>query len=209
MYEHLASFGGGPPNSYHLNLYSQWAKNGWGMIITGNVIISDDHLTLGRDLTLPPSLSIDSESNALPFKKLADAIHGMDSDTGEGQRGNANETLAIMQLSHGGRQSANIVGGRFPFQKPLAPSSLRLAPGDASLLSRVLNRVLFQIPRAMSQNDINKVIDRFVEGAIFAYKCGFDGVQLHAAHGCEWADSHFLLVFLQRYTRPPRSVPIP
>ncbi|KJA30051.1 hypothetical protein HYPSUDRAFT_254722 [Hypholoma sublateritium FD-334 SS-4] len=183
MYEHLASFGGGPPNSYHLDLYSQWAKHSWGMIITGNVIITDDHLTLGRDLILPPSLTIDSESTALPFKKLADAIHGIDFDTREGQKDKANETLAIMQLSHGGRQSANIVGGRFPFQKPLAPSSTRLAPSDSSLISRALNGALFQIPRAMSQNEINEVIDRFVEGAIFAYKCGFDGVQLHAAHG--------------------------
>ena len=184
MYEHLASFGGGPPNSYHLNLYSQWAKNDWGMIITGNVMIFDDHLTLGRDLILPPSLTIDSE-NALAFKRLADAIHGINSDNGEHQRGNINETLAIMQLNHGGRQSANFVGGRSPFQKPLAPSPIQLTPGDSSLLSRVLNGALFQIPKTMSQSDINEVIDRFVEGAIFAYKCGFDGVQLHAAHGCE------------------------
>ncbi len=184
MYEHLASFGGGPPNSYHLNLYSQWAKNGWGMIITGNVMIFDDHLSLGRDLILPPSLAINSEI-ALRFKRLADVIHGINSDNGEHQRGNINETLAIMQLNHGGRQSAIYYRWSIPFSKAFSTKPNSADPRGLVTTIRVLNGALFQIPKTMSQSDINEVIDRFVEGAIFAYRCGFDGVQLHAAHGCE------------------------
>lgn len=35
MEEMLGSFGGGLPNEAHLRLYREWAKGGWGMIITG------------------------------------------------------------------------------------------------------------------------------------------------------------------------------
>ena len=35
MEEAMASFGGGPPNAKHLALYDEWAKGGYGMILTG------------------------------------------------------------------------------------------------------------------------------------------------------------------------------
>ena len=56
MYEHLASFFG-PPNLYHFDLYSEWAKHQWGMILTGNVEVSADHLTLGRDMITPKHIT--------------------------------------------------------------------------------------------------------------------------------------------------------
>lgn len=183
MYEHLAAFGGGPPNAYHLNLYLQWAKHGWGMIITGNVAVSDNHLTLGRDLVLPKSSEVSAENAMLPFKRLAEAMHGIDSNV-DNTPVIANKTLAIMQLNHSGRQSSNFLGGRMPFQAPMAPSAIRVTPSDSSLISRAANALMFQVPKAMTHTDIQRVIDRFVEGAVLAYRTGFDGVQLHAAHGC-------------------------
>jgi hypothetical protein len=54
LYEHLASFGGGPLNALHFALYSTWASHhSWGMIITGNVQVSPSHLSLGRDILIP------------------------------------------------------------------------------------------------------------------------------------------------------------
>jgi hypothetical protein len=50
MYEHLADFLGGPPNTYHHALYSSWYQHGWGMVLTGNVQVASSHFTLGRDL---------------------------------------------------------------------------------------------------------------------------------------------------------------
>ena len=73
MYEHLASFFGGPPKLYHFDLNSEWAKHQWGMMLTGNIEISADHLTLGRDMITPKHIT---DENLVPFKKVSAAIHG-------------------------------------------------------------------------------------------------------------------------------------
>lgn len=150
------------------------------MVITGNVQVCPRHLTLGADLVVPEELS---EEALAPWKALARAIKGDDDET-EGSR-----TLAIMQLSHAGRQSTNFVGGRMPFEPPSAPSSVRLGSESAARegwISRPLFSLLFQKPRSMSKEEIDDVVSRFVRGAQLASESGFDGVQLHAAHGCAY-----------------------
>lgn len=173
MYEHMSSFFGGPPNDFHYGLYSEWAKHGWGMIITGNVQVSPQHLTLGRDIVIPVTLN-----DLKPFERLAEVIHGGAEHT---------FSLAIMQISHAGRQSPNFIGGRPPFVAPLAPSPIRVGashPGR-SALGDLMFHTLFQVPKEMTAVDILHVQSSFVRGALLAQKSGFDGVQLHAAHGCE------------------------
>jgi 2,4-dienoyl-CoA reductase-like NADH-dependent reductase (Old Yellow Enzyme family) len=175
MYEHMSSFAGGPPNVFHYGLYSEWAKHGWGMIITGNVQVSPQHLTLGRDIVVPATLN---EEDVEPFKRLAEVIHGGADDT---------RSLAIMQLSHAGRQSPNFIGGRLPFVAPLAPSPIRVGAshsGGGTIVDFVFH-MLFQVPKGMTTGDILHVQSSFVRGALLAHKSGFDGVQIHAAHGCE------------------------
>ncbi|KIK68626.1 hypothetical protein GYMLUDRAFT_154143 [Collybiopsis luxurians FD-317 M1] len=182
LYEHLASIFGGPPNDYHFALYSAWSEHNWGMIITGNVIVSPHHLTLGRDMVVPPELT---NRTIAPFEKLAKTIHAKSS-----------KCLAIMQLNHAGRQSSNFLGGRRPFVSPLGPSSLRFGNSkqkSQGIFSDLFHRLLFQTPVAMSLSDIEAVISDFVRGALLASRSGFDGVQLHAAHGCKY---HLLAQFL-------------
>ncbi|KIM46043.1 hypothetical protein M413DRAFT_441104 [Hebeloma cylindrosporum] len=183
MYEHLASFPGGPPNEYHLRLYSEWAKYDWGIVVTGNVQTTGDHLTLGRDTVLPTSEATDER--LLPFQKLAQSIHGLYHHPPPGPRcRKPNKTLAIMQLNHPGRQSSNFIGGRLPFHPPSAPSSIPLGYGtNSSLTSKLVNFILFQKPRTMSHGDIQQVVKGFIDGGVTAYRAGFDGVQLHVAHG--------------------------
>ena len=180
MYEHLAAFFGGPPNLYHYNLYAEWAKHHWGMIITGNVQVSTDHLTLGRDITIPEHIT---EESLVPFKKLSASIHGLYSSQGE-ISGNSNRTLAIMQLNHPGRQSSNFIGGRGLFKPPLAPSAVRLGGKQLGFMSSVIHALIFQTPKPMSHIDITEMIQAFVKGAQVAHQSGFDGIQLHVAHGC-------------------------
>ncbi|KZT70023.1 FMN-linked oxidoreductase [Daedalea quercina L-15889] len=184
MYEHMSALFGGPPNATHLALYTRWAAGGWGMVCTGNVQVCSDHLTLGRDMVVPVSLTAETIE---PYAQLARVIHYGSSDgEGKGEPG----TLAIMQLSHPGRQSTNVIGGRWPFVPPLAPSAVpvgRVASkgeGYASaLLSHLVHTVFFQTPRPMGLSDIENVVSSFVRGAELAAESGFDGVQLHAAHG--------------------------
>ena len=84
-------------------------------------------------------------------------------------------SLAIAQLSHPGRQSPCSVS-----RQPLAPSAV---PVSLPSLGGLLSRALFRCPRAMTNVEILHVVHSFAASAKHAEACGFDGVQIHAAHG--------------------------
>jgi 2,4-dienoyl-CoA reductase-like NADH-dependent reductase (Old Yellow Enzyme family) len=74
----------------------------------------------------------------------------------------------IMQVSHAGRQTPKLVNPR-----PAAPSPIALGlPGGQ-----------FGSPRAMTVDEIQAVIEGFGRAAKVAKQTGFDGIQVHAAHG--------------------------
>lgn len=172
MYEHLASFGGGPPTGDHIALYALWGGGSWGMVMTGNVQIDSGHLTLGRDLLLPTVLDEDS---VRPFLGLARAIHGA----------HKMPPLAIMQVSHSGRQCASFIGGRQLFDSPLAPSAVPLGrTSKRSWLETQLYKLMFVTPKAMSLSEVDDVVAGFVRCGELAVRAGFDGLELHASHGC-------------------------
>lgn len=72
-----------------------------------------------------------------------------------------------VQISHPGRQCPVVVNAR-----PLSPSTQKL---------RMLG--LFAKPREMTVEDIHEAIQRYAETARIVCKAGFDGAQVHAAHG--------------------------
>lgn len=73
-----------------------------------------------------------------------------------------------MQISHAGRQTPKLVN-----PAPHAPSAIPLdLPGGQ-----------FGTPVAMDGHDIRKVIEGFALCASVAREAGFDGVQIHGAHG--------------------------
>jgi len=128
-------------------------------------------------MVIPKVISVDT---LRPYQALSNVIRtaGIANDSKDAP-------LAIMQLSHAGRQSTNIVGGRRPFVPPLAPSAIKVGSSIlGSVLSDIAHSILFQTPRAMEKEDIEHVVDLFTKGARFAHQAGFDGVQLHVAHGC-------------------------
>ena len=71
------------------------------------------------------------------------------------------------QISHPGRQCPRLVN-----LTPLAPSEVQLNMGGN-----------FGKPRAATEADIRDVIQRFVNTAALVREAGFDGVQIHSAHG--------------------------
>ena len=90
------------------------------------------------------------------------------------------DTPVVMQLVHGGLFSMPVLTG----EEPMGPSILQKADGN--------------IGREMTEEDINETIAAFKEAAIRAQKAGFEGVQVHAAHG--WLLSQFLSPFFNRRT---------
>lgn len=92
-------------------------------------------------------------------------------------------SAAIVQISHPGRQTSRLVTSA-----PVAPSS-----GDAVRMGP-----LFAAPRALTAEEIADVVDRFAETARVLDRAGFDGVELHAAHG--YLLSQFLSPLTNRRT---------
>jgi len=83
----------------------------------------------------------------------------------------------VAQLNHGGRQAdPKLIGA-----KPVGPSPVR-------------DKMSFVKPRQMSEAEIEQTIDDFGEGARRVKEAGFDGVQIHAAHG------YLINQFLSAYT---------
>ena len=75
-----------------------------------------------------------------------------------------------MQLNHPGRQMPKDLG-----QTTYAPSAISLNLGSLSKQ--------FAPPQALSTEHIEAIIERFVHSAQLAEQAGFNGVQIHAAHG--------------------------
>lgn len=101
----------------------------------------------------PAMLKIHKDELIDSYKKLTDAVHTYD-------------TPIIAQLAHCGRQTSSKAIG---MQKG-APSAMRhlFYPDKA---------------KALTDNEIYRIIDDFVSAAVRAEKAGFDGVQLHGGHG--------------------------
>lgn len=94
------------------------------------------------------------DANIPGMKKLVDAIHVHGAKT-------------ILQIHHAGRQThpGNING-----QQPIAPSRIA-CPVDNTL------------PREIPTEEVYQIIEDFGDAALRAKKAGFDGVDIHGAHG--------------------------
>jgi 2,4-dienoyl-CoA reductase-like NADH-dependent reductase (Old Yellow Enzyme family)/thioredoxin reductase len=72
---------------------------------------------------------------------------------------------AAIQLHHAGRQTSSKVTGH----QPVAPSPIAMAEGEQ--------------PRPLTIKSIETLIERFAEAAERAKEAGFEGVEIHGAHG--------------------------
>lgn len=136
-------------------------------------------------------------------KKMSEAMQAATDVTTGTLKGTTFEEMerkrskVIMQLNHSGRQSPFLIGGRRPFKKPIGPSAVGVGRGKRAKrqgwFAAIVNRVMFQTPREMTMMDLEEVVEQFVRGAKVAVEAGFDGVQLHASHGCEYSFAWLLL----------------
>lgn len=90
-------------------------------------------------------------------------------------------TPIIMQLAHAGRQTTREAAGG----TPVAPSPIK-------------DKVFRVRPRELSGQDIEQVVSDFAAAAVRAREAGFDGIQIHAAHG--YLLSQFLSAHMNRRT---------
>ncbi|WP_262122064.1 NADH:flavin oxidoreductase [Anaerococcus sp. Marseille-Q5996] len=133
--------------------------------IFSTVIVEHNYIDpLGKASHNQMSIANDSDIDGL--KKLAKVIQN-------------NDAQAIVQISHAGSSASKDVIG----ESPLAPSSLKNpSKKDAEL------------PRELTVNEIKEIEEKFAAAALRAKKAGFDGVEIHSAHG------YFLDQFLSPLT---------
>ncbi|VDM78484.1 unnamed protein product, partial [Strongylus vulgaris] len=146
----------GIPSQRIINLYDKWGHGGFGMILTGNVCVDPYNLEAAGN-------AIFSKENDCP------ALREICKEWAKTMKQDG--ALAIVQLSHAGRQTPELINPH-----PFSCSDVQL-----TAKRRFMG---FGKPIPLSVEQIkSEVIDRFVFAAKFAYEQGFDGVQIHAAHG--------------------------
>jgi len=108
-------------------------------------------------MTGPGGVVLQENTDLEPFKRWAKA-------------GKPKDGHIWMQINHPGRQVYAAMG-----ETALSPSDKALDMGNLSKM--------FAQPRAMTEQEIENLIQRFVTTAKQAEAAGFTGVQIHAAHG--------------------------
>ena len=96
-----------------------------------------------------------SQEHVEGLKRLTDAVHGL-----------KNDTRIFLQIHHaGGRASSKVTGTSAggPVGRPAYPGA--------------------ETPRALTREEIAGLIEAHVEAAARAREAGFDGVDIHCAHG--------------------------
>ncbi|WVQ97108.1 hypothetical protein IAU59_004218 [Kwoniella sp. CBS 9459] len=196
--------GGGPPRAGHFELYRRWADGNWGMIISGNVQVDPRHLASPHDLTIRQTAS-----DLKTYTKLASIVHAAD-----------RSTLLLMQISHPGLQSSSTINlSRWPWEPAIAPCEARpdISGGGSSgsrggLMSWVWSHAMWPT-KSRKVDRVEEWLDlvrKFVDAAVLAERAGWDGVQVHSAHG------YLLAEYLSPLTNPdpdpltgvPKDIPL-
>ena len=104
----------------------------------------------------PKNVVLDEKSDLTEFKNWA-------------QAGKKNGSHIWPQLNHPGKQIPNFI-----VDVPVAPSAIALTRG----LEKGFNK-----PRALTEDEILVIIQKFATAAKLSMQAGFTGVQIHGAHG--------------------------
>lgn len=150
-----------------LKYYGERAKGGAGMIVTGYASIDED-----RSIPALSMLGAHSSHLNAGLNELAEIIK-------------LNGAKSILQIAHGGRQSTpeTIPSGK----TPVGPSNV-----PVPILGEELGRENYC--EVLTVDQIEKIIEDFGAAAERGKFSGFDGVEIHGAHG------YLVHSFLSPYT---------
>ena len=155
-------------NQRGINYYTERAKGGTGLIITGVTFVDNEVEEHGMPNCPCPT------HNPVQFvrtgRELTERIH-------------AYGAKVFLQMSGGfGRVTIPTNLGEYP---PVAPSPIP-------------HRWLDKTCRELTREEIHKIVEQFGKGAFNAKRAGFDGVQIHAVHEGYLIDQFAIALFNQR-----------
>lgn len=157
-----------PPVDEFAHLYKKWSSARYGLIITGQVQIDIRFLSVAGDVVCHEH-SLEGEHFAKWQRWAAIA--------------KADGTPCIVQLAHPGRMSPIGAGQRPASMPPWCPSAVPVKLGGEGWLDRLVRSSILPDPKAMTLADIDELVAQFTHAARVAARAGFDGVQIHGAHG--------------------------
>ena len=156
-------------NDWHFVHLGRFGIGGFGLVLleaTG--VVPEGRISYG-------DLGLWKDEHIAPLARIVDFLHGQGTAVG-------------IQLAHAGRKASTPVSWNkadqlateeqrravgYEHWLPVAPSAESQDPANPD----------FQVPAALDQEGIRRVIDGFVAAAKRAEKAGFDTVEIHAAHG--------------------------
>jgi anthraniloyl-CoA monooxygenase len=149
----------GCPTDWHFTHYAERAKGGAGLVYIEMTCVSPE----GR--ITPGCPGFYKPEHEVAWKRLVDFVH---SET---------QAKICAQIGHAGAKGSTQVGWE-EGDAPLPDGNWPLmAASDVPWSERN------QTPRAMTRADMDMVRDQFVASAEMADRCGFDMLEIHAAHG--------------------------
>ena len=150
----------GVPSKELVNVYRRWGEGGYGLILTGNILFTYEHLEAAGNPIIPHGergweAAAGSRAGVRyeRFKEMAtlSKTHG---------------ALVLGQVNHPGRQV-----GESMYDKPISASDVQL--------EGVHMGMTFAKPKAATQEDIDNLIDGWAFTAEYLWRAGYDGIQLH------------------------------
>ncbi|TIT23586.1 MAG: bifunctional salicylyl-CoA 5-hydroxylase/oxidoreductase [Mesorhizobium sp.] len=149
----------GCPTDWHFAHYAERAKGGAGLLYIEMTCVSPE----GR--ITPGCPGFYAPEHEVAWKRLVEFVHA------------ETEAKICAQIGHSGAKGSTRLGwqgtdvplpsGNWPV---MAASSVPWSPEN-------------QVPRTMNRADMDMVRDQFVGSAEMAARCGFDMLEIHAAHG--------------------------
>jgi anthraniloyl-CoA monooxygenase len=149
----------GVPNDFHFVHLGERALGGAGLVFTEMTCVSPE----GR--ISPGCTGMWNADHVAAWKRIVDFVH-------------ANSKAKIcLQLGHSGGKGSTRLGWE--------GDNVPLTDGNWPVMaaSDVPWSPVNQVPRPMTRADMDMVRDQFVAAVRMGLECGFDMVELHAAHG--------------------------
>ncbi len=159
MCQYSAEKRDGVPTAWHLVHLGSFARGGAGAIVTEAAAVVPE----GR--ISPQDLGIWNDAQRDAFRPIVDFVHSQGAKIG-------------VQLAHAGRKAST------PRTWEEQVGTLDEAHhGWPTVGPSAVAFDGYDVPRALSADEVGAVIDAFVAAAVRSRDAGFDFVELHAAHG--------------------------
>lgn len=138
-------------------------------VTPGLVRLYDRWADGGIGLCITGNVMIDKRALGEPGNVVVEDESDLDMLKAWAEAGTRNGTQLWMQINHPGKQVMRTL-----VSDPVAPSAI---PFGKEM------QAFFATPRALTEAEIEDIIQRFGRTAAIAKKAGFSGVQIHGAHG--------------------------